>query len=71
MKHELGHLQLGSDSHSSTEIMRATWNAANMRHTAKGDLLFTSRQTRVMQGNAFARSFRPESPQDSRPIPSQ
>jgi hypothetical protein len=55
MAHELGHLLLGSNSHSSRGIMRGTWSAADIRLVAKGDLLFTSEQTRAMRDNALVR----------------
>lgn len=43
--HELGHLLLGKDSHSSEGLMRARWGVAELREGAKGKLLFTKNQT--------------------------
>jgi hypothetical protein len=68
MAHELGHLLLGSNSHSSSGIMRAAWNAADVERMTKGDLLFTSEQAGIIRGNASIRLNRPE-PQASH-IPS-
>jgi hypothetical protein len=61
MAHELGHLLLGSNSHSSRGIMRAIWSAADIQRMTKGDLLFTSEEVGVLRSNAFARLNRPDS----------
>jgi len=61
MAHEVGHLLLGSNSHSSRGIMRAIWSAADIQRMTKGDLLFTSEEVGVLRSNAFARLNRPDS----------
>ena len=44
MAHEVGHLLLGSNAHSPTGIMRASWNRDDLRYAAVGYLLFTPQQ---------------------------
>ena len=40
MAHEIGHLLLGLNAHSSTGIMQARWSAAELRSMAMGRLVF-------------------------------
>jgi hypothetical protein len=47
--HELGHLLLGKDSHSTDGLMRAKWEVAELREAAKGKLLFTRNETELMR----------------------
>lgn len=47
--HELGHLLLGSNSHTPTGIMRARWDDKELRKAAMGDLLFTADQAESMR----------------------
>jgi hypothetical protein len=54
MAHELGHLLLGSNSHSSWGLMRAVWSPRDMQRAAKGDLLFTSEQAEVIGPKVLA-----------------
>jgi hypothetical protein len=49
MVHELGHLLLGKDSHSTDGLMRAKWEVAELREAAKGKLLFTRNETELMR----------------------
>ncbi len=42
--HELGHLLLGSNSHSDMGIMRARWQSEELRRLARGGLWFTNEQ---------------------------
>ena len=46
--HEIGHLLLGSNSHSSWGIMRAHWNMEELACANKGLLLFTKSQSHRM-----------------------
>jgi hypothetical protein len=46
--HEIGHLLLGSNSHSSWGIMRAHWNMEELARANKGLLFFTKSQSRRM-----------------------
>jgi hypothetical protein len=40
--HELGHLLLGKDSHSTSGLMSAVWQDFELRQAARGNLFFTS-----------------------------
>ena len=55
MAHELGHLLLGSNSHSSAGIMSGKWRAEELKHAAKGDLLFTAQQAKMIHDHALAK----------------
>jgi hypothetical protein len=46
--HEIGHLLLGSNSHSPWGIMRAHWNMDELARANKGLLLFTESQSHRM-----------------------
>ncbi len=46
--HEIGHLLLGSNSHSTGGIMRAHWNMEELARANKGLLLFTKSQSHRM-----------------------
>jgi hypothetical protein len=46
--HEIGHLLLGSNSHSPWGIMRAHWNMEELARANKGLLLFTKSQSHRM-----------------------
>ena len=47
--HEVGHLLLGSDSHSHEGIMQGRWEDAQLREAGKGDLQFTPSQAAFMR----------------------
>jgi len=49
MAHEIGHLLLGTNSHSALGIMRPHWQAEELRQIGMGTLLFTPDQARKMQ----------------------
>jgi hypothetical protein len=46
--HELGHLLLGSNSHSTTGVMQAHWSPTTLRDAASGILFFTSHQAAIL-----------------------
>ena len=50
MAHEVGHLLLGSNSHSSVGIMCPSWHSEQLRMVRMGNLFFTPEQARVMRG---------------------
>ena len=50
MAHELGHLLLGSNSHSAAGIMRAQWQGEELHRLSRGSLWFTSEQASHMRG---------------------
>jgi hypothetical protein len=52
--HELGHLLLGSNSHSPAGIMRARWQAEELQRVAKGTLSFNAEQAEYMRGKLIA-----------------
>ncbi len=58
MAHELGHLLLGSNSHSDNGIMQPRWEVNQVRQLMMGGLLFTPDQSRLMRLEARARSGR-------------
>jgi hypothetical protein len=47
--HEIGHLLLGSHSHSATGLMSAHWREEELRRVAMGGLRFTSEQASRMR----------------------
>jgi predicted metalloprotease len=49
MAHEVGHLLLGSHSHSAIGIMCASWHGEQLRMVGMGTLFFTAEQARAMQ----------------------
>jgi len=58
--HQLGHLFLGSNSHSSAGIMRSPWGQKQVQQALMGTLLFTAEQAKVMQAQARARTTPPK-----------
>jgi hypothetical protein len=64
--HELGHLLLGTHSHSAVGIMKPQWDLENVRRLKLGLLVFTKQQSRLMKtriarnwqnGNVLRTSF--------------
>jgi hypothetical protein len=53
--HELGHLLLGTNSHSSTGLMKAHWSRRDLRSASFGHLLFTSEQAEVIRPEVLRR----------------
>ena len=47
--HEIGHLLLGSNSHSGSGIMQGHWERGQIRQAMTGTLLFTSEQAKLIQ----------------------
>ena len=47
--HEVGHLLLGTDSHSHEGIMQGRWEDTQLREAGKGNLQFTSSQAAFMR----------------------
>ena len=52
--HELGHLLLGSNSHSRMGIMEPRWRTEGLRNVGMGRLLFTPEQARSMRNRISA-----------------
>ena len=61
MAHEVGHLLLGSNSHSSSGIMRARWQRQELFAAGKGTLGFSKAEARKMQ-NRLERARVPREP---------
>jgi Zn-dependent protease with chaperone function len=59
MAHEIGHLLLGSNSHSSTGIMRAKLTRDELELARFGRLLFTPEQSAQLRAAIMARSQLP------------
>lgn len=55
MAHEIGHLLLGTNSHSLSGIMCAQWNYEELRHVAEGAMSFIPSQSRIMRDRLRAR----------------
>jgi hypothetical protein len=53
--HEVGHLLLGTNSHSTIGIMSAEWFGHELRRLAKGDLLYTSTEPMRIRNELTAR----------------
>jgi hypothetical protein len=58
MVHELGHLLLGSGSHSEIGVMKGKWGSNEMRQIAWGGFHFTPQQSRLIRGEAQVRMLR-------------
>jgi len=56
MAHEIGHLLLGLNSHSSIGIMRATWGRNDIQQARRGLLVFTSDQATSLKMQLRARA---------------
>ena len=54
--HELGHLLLGSNSHSEAGVMQARWETRQVKQLLMGSLLFTTEQPKQMHVEARART---------------
>ena len=55
LAHEIGHLLLGSGSHSSQGIMRATWQNADLEKAIRGKMRFTPKQAKRMKARFLQR----------------
>jgi hypothetical protein len=55
MAHEIGHLLLGSNSHSLSGIMCAHWEAEQLRSVAEGLMSFAPSESRLMRERVFTR----------------
>jgi hypothetical protein len=53
--HEVGHLLLGSDSHSGSGVMQPRWERKQVRQAMTGVLLFTHEQSKLIEAEAQTR----------------
>ena len=49
LAHEIGHALLPPPSHSTSGIMRPSWEGDALRHAINGDIAFTDRQAALMR----------------------
>ena len=49
LAHEIGHALLPAPSHSTSGIMRPSWEGDALRHAIGGDIAFTDRQAALMR----------------------
>jgi hypothetical protein len=63
--HELGHLLLGVNAHSTAGLMLAMWRQKQLRQAAKGDLLFTAEEAEVIRRSVLTRAVNQETVQNS------
>ena len=56
MAHELGHLLLGSNSHSPVGLMRAQWSRLDFRHASAGELVFRPHEAVFIRDQVRRRS---------------
>ena len=54
--HELGHLLLGTNSHSRAGIMQSPWGREQIRRAMTGTLLFTAEQANLMRAEVRIRT---------------
>jgi len=54
--HEIGHLLLGSESHSHSGIMRARWSREDFERAPMGTFTFTPQQAQVMRAEVAKRA---------------
>ena len=56
MAHEIGHLLLGTNSHSPSGLMCAHWGTMELRLAARGQLNFSAAQAETIRADVQARS---------------
>jgi len=54
LAHELGHLLLGTNSHSPSGLMQARWDSSALHAAARSSLLFTSAQSSILRSRLSA-----------------
>jgi hypothetical protein len=53
--HEIGHIMLNLDEHTEIGIMRGAWDLEDLANIAKGYLVFTKEQSRMIQEDVSRR----------------
>jgi hypothetical protein len=61
LAHEIGHLLLGSNSHSVSGIMSAHWYGGELRRISEGTMLFTPSQSRTLRDRLESHKIFPSS----------
>ena len=57
LAHEIGHLLLGSNSHSVSGIMSAHWNGEELRRISEGSMFFAANQARMIRDRIASRKI--------------
>jgi len=65
--HEIGHLLLGSNSHSGSGVMKRRWDRKQFRQAMTGILLFTPEQAKRIQAETQTRMRLQSAPSKSGP----
>ena len=60
LAHELGHLLLGTNSHSASGLMQARWDSSTLRTAALSSLFFTPAQSATLRSRLAAPCLTPE-----------
>jgi hypothetical protein len=53
MAHEIGHLLLGTGSHSPSGLMKERWSRRDLTRAAEGNLLFSSQQAQTIRAQVL------------------
>ena len=67
--HEIGHLLLGTNSHSPSGLMSAHWNARELKLAARGQLTFSIDQAATIRVDVRARRAQQETAESERVAP--
>jgi hypothetical protein len=67
--HEIGHLLLGTNSHSPSGLMSAHWNARELKLAARGQLTFSIDQAAAIRGDVRARRAQQETTESEHVAP--
>jgi hypothetical protein len=67
--HEIGHLLLGTNSHSPSGLMSAHWNARELKLAARGQLTFSIDQAVAIRADVRARRTQQETAESERVAP--
>lgn len=67
--HELGHILLGPNSHSVSELMRPYWDITELQEAAQHFLLFDAKQAAQLRAEIMARAGPPSAGTMARATP--
>lgn len=66
MAHEIGHLLLGPNAHSTAGIMQMRWDPTQIRLAVMRRLFFTDEQSKIMRAHAYSQMKLQASPGEQR-----
>jgi hypothetical protein len=69
--HEIGHLLLGTNSHSPAGLMSAHWSTRELKLAARGQLTFSINQAATIRGDVRARRAQQETAESERVAPQE